>query len=58
MLVADDDWLSAIDALIRNSRMRKRLAKRALRWAKTQTIDHHTYAWETALLDAIQRAQR
>jgi glycosyltransferase involved in cell wall biosynthesis len=56
MLVADEDWLSAIDALIRKPRMRKRLAKRALAWAKAQTIDHHVHLWETAMLDAIQRA--
>ena len=58
MLVADEDWLSSIDALIRNPRTRKRLAKRAQAWAKAQTIDHYAHVWETALLDAIQRAQQ
>jgi glycosyltransferase involved in cell wall biosynthesis len=55
-LVADHDWFSAIDELIRNSRTRKRLAKRALKWAKTQTIDRYASAWESEFLNAIERA--
>jgi glycosyltransferase involved in cell wall biosynthesis len=56
--VADEDWLAAIDTLIRDQRMRKRLAKRALRWAKAQTIQHHVHTWETALHGAIERRQQ
>jgi glycosyltransferase involved in cell wall biosynthesis len=51
-LVADGDWKQALDELIRNPRRRKRLAKRGLRWAKTQTIDRHIDAWERAFLQA------
>jgi glycosyltransferase involved in cell wall biosynthesis len=58
MLVGDEDWSSAIDTLVRNPRMRKRLTKRALGWAKGQTIDHHAPLWEKALLGAIERAQQ
>ncbi len=59
MLVADGDWLSAVDHLICNPRKRKQLARSALAWAKKQTIEHHAEAWETAFAAAIdRRAQR
>ncbi len=58
MLVADDGWLPAIDALVGDRRARRRLAKRALRWANGQTIDRHVHLWETALLGAVERAGR
>jgi hypothetical protein len=58
LLVADDDWFVMIDGLIRNSRRRGRLAKRALKWAKAQTIDRHVAAWEGELHGAVERAQR
>ncbi len=58
LLVADHDWFPALDELIRNPRKRKRLARRALKWAKTQTIDHHAQAWENAFLDATERVQQ
>jgi hypothetical protein len=56
-LIEDDDWFSALDDLIRHPRERNRLAKRALKWAKSQTMDRHVEQWEHALGDAIQRAQ-
>jgi hypothetical protein len=55
-LVADGDWTHALDELIHNPRRRKRLAKRALRWAKTQTIDRHIDAWERAFLQAASHS--
>ena len=58
LLVADPDWTSVLDELIRSPRRRKRLAKRALKWAKTQTIDHHASAWEREFRGAIERASR
>jgi glycosyltransferase involved in cell wall biosynthesis len=58
MLVADQEWLPAMDALVSNRRRRKRLAKRALAWARTQTLDHHAHLWEAAFLDAIERARQ
>jgi hypothetical protein len=57
LLVDDEAWFSTIDMLIRNSRVRKRLSKRALRWAKRQTIDHHVARWEMVFAEAISRAQ-
>jgi hypothetical protein len=57
-LVADNEWFTALDALVADRRRRRRLAKRALRWAKAQTIDHHVGMWETAFLEASERSRR
>ena len=57
MLVDDDGWVVAIDGLIRSSRSRRRLAGRALRWAKAQTIDRHAEQWEEAFEEAIERSR-
>jgi hypothetical protein len=56
-LVADDDWLDALDALIRGRLKRRRLARQAVRWAKSQTIDRHVEIWEEAFAGAIDRAR-
>jgi len=53
VLVGDDDWFAAIDELVRNARRRRRLAKRALKWAKVQAIDNHVQDWEDAFQAAI-----
>lgn len=59
VLVADDDWLEALDQLVRKRVMRSRLGRRALRWAKTQTVDRHAADWEQEFLLAIETiAQR
>jgi len=55
-LVADDGWYEALDQLILSGRQRKRLARRALRWAKAQTIDHLAHIWESEFEGAIERA--
>lgn len=54
-LVANDDWFDALDGLLRAPRTRKRLAKRALRWAKQETIDRHVDRWEKAFMATIER---
>lgn len=56
MLVADEEWHETLDDLIRHPRSRKRLVKRALKWAKSQTIDRHVGLWEAAFAEAIERA--
>jgi hypothetical protein len=56
-LVADDDWFAAIDALLRSRRACKRLAKRALKWARRDTIDAHVEQWEDAFLATIARVR-
>jgi glycosyltransferase involved in cell wall biosynthesis len=56
MLVEDDDWFDAISQLLRDARKRRRLSRRALRWAKSQTIDRHVTAWEREFERAIALA--
>jgi glycosyltransferase involved in cell wall biosynthesis len=55
-LVADQDWAGKMLELVEGSRKRKRLARRALRWAKGQAVDRHIDRWEEVFLAAIQRA--
>lgn len=57
LLVSDEDWLPALDALIRDGRRRRRLARRARKWARAQTIGRHVQAWETSFQEAIERAR-
>jgi hypothetical protein len=56
-LVRDDGWFAAIDELVRSRLARARLSRRALRWAKGQTIDRHAFRWEHEFQRAIERAQ-
>lgn len=58
ILVENEDWRSAIDALVRDRRMRKRLAKRALAWARAQTIDRHAHVWESAFMAAVEQTRQ
>jgi hypothetical protein len=55
-LVRDGDWYDALDHLIRNRRARRRLGRRALRWARGQTTDRHAAIWETEFQRAIELA--
>jgi hypothetical protein len=57
MLVDDEGWYSVLDTLIAKSRMRKRLSRRALAWAKAQTIDNHAQVWELAFEQAIENRE-
>jgi glycosyltransferase involved in cell wall biosynthesis len=45
-LVPDDGWFEALDRLVSHARQRQRLAKKAKRWAKSQTIDAVAGRWE------------
>jgi glycosyltransferase involved in cell wall biosynthesis len=56
-LVAEGDWYDALDRLIRDERGRRKLAKRAAKWAKGQTIDQHVGEWLRAYEDAAARAR-
>jgi hypothetical protein len=55
-LVRDGEWFDALEQLIGDARARRRLARRALRWARTQTTDRHAAQWETEFERAIERA--
>jgi hypothetical protein len=56
-LVADDGWHEAIERLVTRDRERRKLAKRAARWGRDQTIGKHAEAWEVALRAAVERAR-
>ena len=56
-LVPDDGWHAALDALIRNDRARRKLAKRAARWGRQQFLSANVDRWERAFAQAIERAR-
>jgi glycosyltransferase involved in cell wall biosynthesis len=56
-LVSDDGWHEAIERLVTRERERRKLAKRAAKWGRDQTIGKNAKAWETVLQDAIERAR-
>jgi hypothetical protein len=60
-LVPDESWFEALDQLIRHSRERRRLARKAKKWAKRQTIDAVADRWEqvyTAPVKARDQSSR
>ncbi len=57
-LVPDHGWYEAVERLVLKERERRKLAKRALRWGRAQTIGANVTRWERALSDAVDRAQR
>jgi glycosyltransferase involved in cell wall biosynthesis len=56
MVIDNDGWFDALDLLVRSPRARKRLSRRARRWAKSQTVDRHATTWEKAFEGAIERS--
>lgn len=54
-VVADDGWYEALDALVRDGRARKRLARAGRSWAKGQTIDAVADRYEALLTTAASR---
>ncbi|MDO8184208.1 hypothetical protein Q5424_00235 [Conexibacter sp. JD483] len=57
-LVGDDGWYEALNALVASSRDRRKLGKRAAKWAKGQSIDRHVGRWEAVLAEAVERRAR
>ena len=55
MLVAADEWVEKASELIVDVRARRRLGKRALRWAKAEAIERHAKLWERAFAETIDR---
>jgi glycosyltransferase involved in cell wall biosynthesis len=55
-LVADDAWAQEIGQLIEKRRLRRKLAKRARRWAREQTLERNLEKWEDVLAEAVERA--
>lgn len=56
-LVEAEDWLDALSAIVDDARGRRRLARRARKWASGQTIGRHGDAWEAVLTGAIDRVR-
>jgi glycosyltransferase involved in cell wall biosynthesis len=56
-LVADGEWLQAIDALMGDDAARRVLSQRGLRWAAGETIEAHVDVWERTFEDAIAQAR-
>lgn len=55
-LVPDDGWAQAIGRLVEKPREYRRLAKRARKWGREQSISVHAERWERVLMEAVVRA--
>lgn len=56
-LVPDDRWFEEVERLVLDARGRHKLAKRATKWARSQTIDENVHRWEATLEDAVALAR-
>jgi len=56
-LVTDDRWFEELDALVRGDRARRRLAKRAQRWGRSQLLSRNVEQWERAFERAVGRTK-
>lgn len=57
-LVADDAWSAELERLVVEGRTRRKLAKRARRWALGETLDRHADRWLAVGNAAIERSRR
>jgi glycosyltransferase involved in cell wall biosynthesis len=57
-LVADDRWYDEVERLVLDARGRRKLAKKAVKWAQRQTIEANAHVWEATFSEAAQRAGR
>jgi hypothetical protein len=55
-LVSEAGWYEALDVLVSDAQLRRRLASNGARWARTQTIDANCRRWEDALQEAVELA--
>jgi glycosyltransferase involved in cell wall biosynthesis len=53
-LVQDDGWFEALDRLVTRGRERRRLGRKAEKWAKRQTIDAVADRWEQVFIAAAR----
>lgn len=56
-LVADDGWDDALRRLVAGARERRKLGKRAAKWARGQTVARNLDRWERALAGAVEAAR-
>jgi glycosyltransferase involved in cell wall biosynthesis len=57
-LVPDDCWHEALVRLLDRPRERRKLAKRARRWAADETLSRNAHVWEERFAEAIEQAQQ
>jgi glycosyltransferase involved in cell wall biosynthesis len=57
-LVPDDGWYEALERLVERGRERRKLGKRAQRWARRQTVEHNAGRWIEAFEAARERRAR
>ncbi|HXE46559.1 MAG TPA: hypothetical protein VN635_15355 [Conexibacter sp.] len=57
LLVGEDAWGPALEALLQDPDRRRALAARARRWAEGQTIRAGAARWQAAFRDAVLRAR-
>jgi hypothetical protein len=55
-LVPDDGWADALVRLVEKPRERRKLAKQARKWGRSQSVPENVGLWERALSAAIVRA--
>lgn len=55
-LVPDDGWADALGRLVQKPRERRRLAGKARKWGRSQSVAENAELWERALSAAIVRA--
>lgn len=56
VLVENERWLETLDQLVSGGFARKRLSRKALKWARSETIDRFASTWEREFELAIERA--
>lgn len=56
-LVADDRWHEQLTRLLDKPRERRRLGKRAARWAAGETLSRNAHRWEACFAEAVEGAR-
>jgi Glycosyl transferases group 1 len=57
LLVGDEDWLAALEALLTDADRRRALTERARTWVQGQTIRAAAARWQAAYRGAVERAR-
>ena len=57
-LVPDDRWFEELDALVRDERARRKLAKKAESWGFSQRLSRNVERWERAFQEAVAHARQ
>jgi glycosyltransferase involved in cell wall biosynthesis len=52
LTIDDHEWEDRLHQLMTGARLRRRLAKQAEKWGRSQEISRHVHQWENALMEA------